>query len=129
MTTAYPQIETKESLTLSKIIMNFLITIGIPVRQKGYKFLREAIEIAIEKPNYINNLTRLLYPAVAVKFDTKASAVERSIRHAIDTAWNGDKIININTIFNINIYNPKEKLTNNDFIALFAEKLLLEINN
>lgn len=107
-------------------ITNIFITVGIPAHIKGYQFLREAIKLAIENPEVINSITKSLYPAIANRFETSASKVERAIRHAIEVAWNRGKIENINSVFGLKVYNSNEKPTNGEFIALVADKMLIE---
>lgn len=115
----------KAKITEEKIT-NIFITVGIPAHIKGYHFLREAIKLAIETPEIINSITKKLYPAIAEKFDTSPSKVERAIRHAIEVAWNRGKIENINSLFGLRVYNSNEKPTNGEFIALVADKMLIE---
>lgn len=112
--------------SLDEKIANIFISVGIPAHIKGYQFLREAIKMAISSPEIINCITKKLYPSIADKFDTSPSKVERAIRHAIEVAWNRGKIENINNIFGIKIYSHNEKPTNGEFIALVADKMLLE---
>ncbi len=107
-------------------ITNIFITVGIPAHIKGYQFLREAIKLAIANPEIINSITKKLYPTIAEKYDTSASKVERAIRHAIEVAWNRGKIENINNLFGIKVYSSNEKPTNGEFIALVADKMLIE---
>ena len=52
--------------------------------------------------------------------------MERAIRHAIEVAWNKGKIENINQIFGVKVYSGNEKPTNGEFIALVADKMLIE---
>lgn len=111
---------------LDERITNIFITVGIPAHIKGYQFLREAIKMAIDSPEIINSITKKLYPSIADKFDTSASKVERAIRHAIEVAWNRGKIENINNLFGIRVYGNNEKPTNGEFIALVADKMLIE---
>ncbi len=111
---------------LDERITNIFITVGIPAHIKGYQFLREAIKMAIDSPDIINSITKKLYPSIASKFDTSASKVERAIRHAIEVAWNRGKIENINNLFGIRVYGNNEKPTNGEFIALVADKMLIE---
>lgn len=111
---------------LDERIANIFITVGIPAHIKGYQFLREAIKMAIDTPDIINSITKKLYPSIADKFDTSASKVERAIRHAIEVAWNRGKIENINNLFGIRVYGNNEKPTNGEFIALVADKMLIE---
>lgn len=100
--------------------------IGVPAHIKGYLYLREAITIVIDDMDYLGAVTKELYPAVANKFDTTPSRVERAIRHAIEVAWNRGKIETIDRIFGYTINNNKGKPTNSEFIALIADKLRLE---
>lgn len=108
-------------------ITNIFITVGIPAHIKGYQFLREAIKLAMENPDIINSITKKLYPSIAERFETSASKVERAIRHAIEVAWNRGKIENINSIFGLTVYSNNEKPTNGEFIALVADKMLLDV--
>lgn len=41
----------------------------------------------MNEPEYINAVTKRLYPEIAKKNGTTASRVERAIRHAIEVAW------------------------------------------
>ena len=102
------------------------ISAGIPPHIKGYQFLREAVKQAVYDPNMINNITKSLYPAVAERFQTTPSKVERAIRHAIEVAWNRGKIENINSIYGIKIFARGDKPTNGELIALVSDKLLIE---
>ena len=108
-------------------ITNIFITVGIPAHIKGYQFLREAIKLSMGNPEIINSITKKLYPTIAEKFDTSASKVERAIRHAIEVAWNRGKIENINSVFGLTVYSNNEKPTNGEFIALVADKMLLDV--
>lgn len=107
-------------------ISTVFITIGIPAHIKGFHFLREAIKLTVDNPDIINRITKELYPNIARKFSTSASKVERAIRHAIEVAWTRGKIENINHIFGYNVYSHNDKPTNGEFIALIADRLLLE---
>ncbi len=82
--------------------------------------------MAIDSPEIINSITKKLYPSIADKFATSPSKVERAIRHAIEVAWNRGKIENINNIFGIKIYTANDKPTNGEFIALLADKMIME---
>lgn len=123
---AAPATRLVRNTTMDEKITNIFITVGIPAHIKGYQFLREAIKMAIDNPEIINSITKRLYPEVAEKFDTSPSKVERAIRHAIEVAWNRGKIENINSLFGVRVYNHNEKPTNGEFIALVADKMLLE---
>ena len=125
-TDVYESEEIKMLKNLDEKISNIFITVGIPPHIKGYQFLREAIKMAIRQPDIINSITKKLYPSIAEKYETSSSKVERAIRHAIEVAWNRGKIENINALFGVKVYSNNEKPTNGEFIALVADKMLLE---
>lgn len=116
----------KRPATIEEKISEIFISIGIPPHIKGYAYLREGIKMTIEHPYIINSVTKELYPSIAKHFETTASKVERAIRHAIEVAWNRGRIDAINAIFGARIYLGAEKPTNSEFIALVADKLILE---
>ena len=111
---------------LDEKISNIFISIGIPAHIKGYQFLREAVKLAVEKPDIIGSITKKLYPTIAERFETSSSKVERGMRHAIEVAWNRGKIENINSLFGLKIYSSNEKPTNGELIALIADKMIME---
>ncbi len=115
-----------QSKSLDEKITSIFLSIGIPAHIKGYQYLREAIKIVIHTPEMINSITKELYPAIAAHFDTSSSKVERAIRHSIEVAWARGKIENLNAIFGYNIYGKNDKPTNGEFIALIADRLMLE---
>lgn len=116
----------RKPVTVEEKISEIFISIGIPPHIKGYGYLREGIKMTIERPYIINSVTKELYPSIAKKYETTASKVERAIRHAIEVAWNRGRIDAINAIFGSRIYLGTEKPTNSEFIALVADKLILE---
>ena len=113
-------------VTLEEKISKIFINVGIPPHIKGYSFLREGVKMAVEDPEIINSITKKLYPSIGKKYQTTASKVERAIRHAIEVAWNRGMIENINNILGVRAYIGAEKPTNGEFIALVADKMLLE---
>lgn len=118
--------EKTPDLSLDKKISNIFVTIGIPPHIKGYQYLREAIKLCIADTDIISAITKRLYPDVAKKFSTTASKVERAIRHAIEVCWNRGKIDNINNLFGSKVFSRNDRPTNGEFIALIADKLLLD---
>ena len=88
--------------------------------------MREGVKLAVKQPDIINSITKKLYPMIGEKYSTSASKVERAIRHAIEVAWNKGRIDSINNIFGVRAYIGSEKPTNGEFIALIADKMLLD---
>ncbi len=118
--------ERRRAASLDERISNIFISIGIPPHIKGYNYLREGIKMAVNDPSMINNVTKGLYPIIGEHFQTSASKVERAIRHAIEVAWNRGRVDAVNAIFGARVYIGSEKPTNSEFIALVADKLILE---
>lgn len=118
--------EKRSPASLDERISGIFISIGIPPHIKGYGYLREGIKMAVEEPSIINNVTKQLYPKIAEKFNTTASKVERAIRHSIEVAWNRQRVDAINAVFGVRVYIGTDKPTNSEFIALVADKLILE---
>ena len=116
----------KEQKLLNVKLSNLLMTVGIPANAQGYQYLRSAIILVFQHPDYTNAITKQLYPIVAKQFDTTPARVERSIRHAIEIAWNRGKIDKINGVFGIELFGKYDKPTNGELIALMADKLMLE---
>ena len=119
-------IENVKKEKLDEKISKIFINVGIPPHIKGYSFLREGVKMAVDEPDIINNITKKLYPKISEKFETTPSKVERAIRHAIEVAWNRGRIDSINNILGVRAYIGSEKPTNGEFIALVADKMLLE---
>ena len=124
MAVSLPPIKQK---AIEEKVSNIFINVGIPPHIKGYNYLREGVIMAINNPKIINNITKKLYPSIGEKYSTTASKVERAIRHAIEVAWNRGRIETINTLFGVKAYVGAEKPTNGEFIALIADKMLLEM--
>ncbi len=110
---------------LECVITSIIHEIGVPAHIKGYQYLREAISLAVEDMDIINAVTKALYPAVAKRFNTTASRVERAIRHAIEVAWDRGDLETLQKYFGYTVSNIKGKPTNSEFIALIADKIAL----
>ena len=112
--------------SLDEKITTIFLTVGIPAHIKGYHYLREAIRMVYYNPDLVSKITKELYPGIAKRFNTTPSKVERAIRHAIEVSWTRGKIENINKLFGFNVYGKNDKPTNGEFIALVADKLIIE---
>ena len=71
----------------------------------------------------------MLYPEVAKRFGTTPSRVERAIRHAIEVAWDRGDLETLQRFFGYTVSNTKGKPTNSEFIAMIADRLVLEQRN
>ena len=114
---------------LKNQVTGIIHEIGVPAHIKGYQYLREAIIIAVNDMEVINAVTKVLYPTVAKRFGTTPSRVERAIRHAIEVAWDRGDLETLQKYFGYTVSNAKGKPTNSEFIAMIADRLLLERKN
>lgn len=64
-------------------VTDVIVELQIPANVLGYRYLRDAIVMAIEDKQYMNK-TIALYTKVAEKNNSTASRVERAIRHGIE---------------------------------------------
>lgn len=79
----------------------------------GYKYLKYAINECYKNPSLLKSVTKELYPQVANTFDSTIDRVERSIRNAIEQAYNQN---NLNSVFD-------KKPTNSSFIKYILDKI------
>ena len=120
-----PSAPERKSYTLKNTVTSVIHEIGVPAHIKGYQYLREAIIIAVNDMEVINAVTKVLYPAVAKRFGTTPSRVERAIRHAIEVAWDRGDLETLQKYFGYTVSNTKGKPTNSEFIAMIADRLML----
>ena len=113
---------------LERRVTAIIHEIGVPAHIKGYQYLREAIALVVNDMDTINAVTKVLYPAVAKRFGTTASRVERAIRHAIEVAWDRGDLEVLQKYFGYTVSNTKGKPTNSEFIAMIADRISLEQN-
>lgn len=112
--------------SLEAMVTDIIHEIGVPAHIKGYKYLREAIIMTVEDPEMINGVTKILYPAVAKKYATTSSRVERAIRHAIEVAWDRGDVDTLQKYFGYTVSGIKGKPTNSECIAMIADHLALK---
>lgn len=116
-----------DNSSLEMRVTEIIHQIGVPAHIKGYQYLRDAILMAIEDGDIINAVTKRLYPAVAKKYATTSSRVERAIRHAIEVAWDRGDVDVLNSYFGYTIHNGRGKPTNSEFIAMISDKFRLQL--
>ncbi len=123
------KIDSIQAESLEAIITDVIHEIGVPAHIKGYNYLREAISLCIQDKEFINSITKLLYPTVARNYQTTSSRVERAIRHAIEVAWSRGREEILNSIFGYTIDTNKGKPTNGEFIAMISDSIRLKMKN
>lgn len=100
-----------------------LLALGVPAKLNGYDYLLEAIPYFARHPGI--SITKELYPAVAALCRSKASHVERSIRNAIQAAWQHRAEPGWQQYFPFSGEDPLPRPTNAEFISRLASFLHL----
>ncbi len=106
---------------VEKIVKLALIRIGIKCDLVGFSYLSKSIELVIETPSKLYNLSKL-FDEVASIFDVKNPfRVEANIQNAITQTYNTRSLSGINDLYNMNIIDKAYKPTTAEVINLVAE--------
>lgn len=106
-------------------IARMLDQLGVP-EHPGREYLTDAVFLAGEDQTLIAALTGELYPMVARRGGVKPEAVERAMRHVIETAWSRGSIETQYEIFKGTIDAARGKPTCGGMIAQLSELLRME---
>jgi two-component system response regulator (stage 0 sporulation protein A) len=107
-------------------VSRILARLRIPSHFKGFSYLKDAILMTIKDPNLVNEMTKKLYPLIAEHYQINIFRVERSMRFAIESAWNKGDVEILNELFGYCVDDRKGKPTNASFIAKISDKIRLE---
>ena len=122
--------EEKENRTqenMEKTVGVCLNKLGLSPHLKGYGYIKYGILRCIKHPEDMESVTKVLYPEIAIKYDTTPGKVEHGIRHAIKKAWETEKSEEWDAVFGRNYLERKSKPTNAQFIATLSD--FISINN
>lgn len=99
---------------------SMLMDLDIPSKRRGFTYLEMCIGLYMENPG--QPLTKVLYPMVAKKYNTKVDAVERAIRQVIHETWSrrDDKVWRM--YFRPGRDGVIPRPTNAEFISRLAEQ-------
>ena len=101
-------------------VTELLLSLSLSPKHNGFAYLKEAIILMAKDP--AQSVTKVLYPTVGHIFGCQKENVERSIRSALDCAWErGDRKLWTN-------YFPDahQRPSNAVFISRITEALLME---
>ena len=105
-------------------VSNLLISLGVSTKLRGYAYLREAVLLMIQNP--MQSITKELYPGVAKQFSSTPTQVERSIRNAIQHAWERRNEEQWLQVFQPDKAGKIARPSNAAFISRLADRLLLD---
>ncbi len=114
----YDCIDKYGKINMRLLVSGILSELGIPIHMSGYRYLREAILIAIYNPDAIDNITKEIYPVVEKHLKVQRSSAERSMRHAIETVWDKSDSVYFRLYFR-----RKKKPSNSLFISTISKDI------
>jgi len=80
--------ESEKIISSDFTIVELLQRLGITSNYKGYFQTITAVRFAVEHPESLTMVTKLLYPEVAHQYNTRWADTERVIRTVVGIAWN-----------------------------------------
>lgn len=104
-----------------QIIVGLLRNLGVPVRMVGYKYLRDAILIAVDDTDSLMSVTKNIYPEIALKHGTSSGNVERNIRYVIESTWTRHCDCRSDNVMSDLFKGITKKPTNSEFILICSE--------
>lgn len=114
-------VDNKKTIEMS--ISKLLHSLGVPSHVKGYQYIRESIYMMYAQKEMIRGITKEVYPAIAERFKTTSTCVERAIRNAIEIGWTRGNLNLMEEFFGYSVDYDKTKPTNSEFIATLADRL------
>ncbi|HEY8347979.1 MAG TPA: sporulation transcription factor Spo0A [Symbiobacteriaceae bacterium] len=121
--TPAPKAESSGESSPSRSVAELLRRTGVPAHLQGYRYLKDAVQYVLDNGGDLCGMTKELYPAIARKHSTVPARVERSIRHAIEVAWNRADLNELQRLFGSTINVSRGKPTNSEFVAMLADHL------
>lgn len=117
-------------LNLSSEIFRILDSMRVPGHLKGYFYLYSAIKIcaeALQDTGVVPPFMAVIYPKVAESYGSTPTRVERSIRTAIESAFNRGAAEVACDVLGAYVGENSGKITNSEFIFQAAKKVVLVI--
>jgi two-component system, response regulator, stage 0 sporulation protein A len=109
-------------------ISELLHKLAVAPHLKGYRYIKQAIISVIADKGMLDSITYKIYPSIAQRYGTTPTRVERAIRNTIENAWDRCRVEIIEEMFGYTLNEDKGKPSNSEFIAMVADKILLENN-
>lgn len=95
--------------------------VGIPGNLSGQRYISYALLLLLENEIYIKQVTKVLYPKIAEKFNSTKERVERSIRNAVKITMERRKD------FFLSEYNKTKSVPNTLFLSILLDKVKIEL--
>lgn len=76
-----------EFIDKPETLRDVLINLGITGSYSGADYIHDGVAMGMADESYIEMITKLMYPALAKRYNTTPSRIERTIRVAIEATW------------------------------------------
>lgn len=104
-------------------IQEFMLSLGISPANKGFRAICVGVRILLEHPEYENQATKVLYPAIAAECGTTAKGVERNIRTSVERLFDTQDKEKIVRTLKLTPDKKKGIYTNSEFLTVCALRL------
>lgn len=122
-----PKVKSNNDNNFDAKLNKLLIGAGIKPYLNGYNYLKSAVKLVIENPDYTKNIKTWLYPAIAEEHNVLPLAVERTVKGSIEMAWAIGKIKYINNIFGVENYDEETGPSTGELISHLADRACKEL--
>lgn len=101
-------------------IIEFLLSLGISPALRGFRCACAGVRILLENPESGDQVTKVLYPAIAKEVGSTPSRVERSIRAAIERMLDKQSYTRCHELLGMYPNERSGKYTVSEFLHLCA---------
>jgi hypothetical protein len=109
---------------IQKPVEGLLVKLGLSTRTMYFNTLRDAIVIAVDDPEVLRSITRLIYPELVTKYRKSANHIQASIRLAIKKIFDeGDPMI-IGELLGPDLLKGQDIPGNREFITAARENIV-----
>ena len=111
--------------SIRMLISDVLKDLGVSTNITGYYQLRTAIEYLLEDMSRVTSMTKILYVDVAKLYNTTPAAIERNIRHAIESSWARGNVDTQHKLFGYSVSMDSANPTVTQFVSTVADYIQL----
>ena len=106
-----------------KAVSELLMEAGMSPSLRGFDYILDAMELIDGDRGFLYSVTRLLYPAIAEKYGSTPSKIERCIRYAVSISFNYAGADTLEKVLG-SAYSPmKGRPTNAEYLGALAEQI------
>ena len=107
-------------------ITDIMLKLGLKPKFVGFEYIREAVEIYLNKDTSEEKLTTEIYPKLGYIHGVNSMHIERNIRIAINDAYKNNSLLSINEFYDSIVYDNSYALSNGELISIIIEIINLK---